>query len=452
MQSNTSVTMLNTSLIIPNKYQPRKVFDEEALNTLAESIKNYGIINPILVRKKEDKYEIIAGERRFRAAKKIGINEVPVIIKDANEQQMAELALIENLERQKLTPIEEAKSYEEIMRIGNQTQQSLSQKLGKSQAYIANKIRLLSLPQEIQEALANKQISERHARSLISVETKEKQLELLNRIIAEKLTVKETEQIINIKEINEEEIKQAISDNMNNGNFFPNFDNNNGANTNASLNMMNMQSMNQAPITPQPEMVMPTIEQPMINDAPLFSSQPQFGGATMEQTITPPLQSMESPMFEPLNDNPVVSPNLNNNVNQMNGFMEPLNNISQATMQSVVNEAPLFGSQPQFGGAPIEQEVSTPMIDVPLFNPNATMPFSSTPEASPMVESVSTIETPLMTPNSFEVPVVNPQPESTPAIPDRLTELKDLLTNNGFTFKTYSNDTDNCIIIELPRN
>ena len=130
MQTETSVLKLDINLIIPNKYQPRKVFDEKDLTSLSESIKTYGIINPILVRKKEDKYEIIAGERRFRAAKLVGLTEVPVIVKDANEQQMAELALIENIQRQGLTAIEVAKSYEEIIRIGNQTQASLATKLG----------------------------------------------------------------------------------------------------------------------------------------------------------------------------------------------------------------------------------------------------------------------------------------------------------------------------------
>ena len=213
MQTESKILMLDINLVVPNKYQPRKIFDEKELNSLADSIKNYGIINPILVRKKDDKYEIIAGERRFRAAQKVGLTEVPVIVKTADEQQMAELALIENIQRQGLSPIEEAKSYEEIMRIGNQTQNSLAEKLGKSQSSIANKIRLLSLPQEIQDALANKKISERHARSLIAVEDKERQIELLNKIINEKLTVKETEKIINEKEITEDEIKQAIINN-----------------------------------------------------------------------------------------------------------------------------------------------------------------------------------------------------------------------------------------------
>jgi len=165
--------------LVPNKYQPRKNFDEKSLIELTKSIKEYGILNPILVRKQDDKYEIIAGERRYRAAKLAGLTEIPVIIKNIKESDLAELALIENLHRENLNPIEEAKSYEEIMRLSNLTQQSLGKKLGRSQAFIANKIRLLSLPKTIQEALINKKISERHARSLMTVTDQKHQQELL---------------------------------------------------------------------------------------------------------------------------------------------------------------------------------------------------------------------------------------------------------------------------------
>lgn len=479
MQNNTSVTMLDTSLIIPNKYQPRKVFDENALNTLAESIKEYGIINPILVRKKEDKYEIIAGERRFRAAKKIGLSEIPVIIKNADEQQMAELALIENLERQGLSPIEEAKSYEEIMRIGNQTQESLAKKIGKSQAAIANKIRLLSLPEEIQDALANKKISERHARSLLTVHDKDKQINLLNRIMKEKLTVKETDEIINKKDVDEQEIKQAISDimkslnikeeekeddNMNNGNFFPNFDNNNSMNNNASLNMMNMQSMNQAPMEAAPEMVMPTVNIPV------------------QEPVAP--QMPEQPMMQPQFDT-----NMNNSFNPMAGFMAPpeapiqpaMNPVEQPMMQQpVIQDSPLFGA-PMANVNPMPESTTSqaPVVDEPLFNPNVVMPTIEPQVEPPMMQpTVEPTMEPVvaepvnepdpmpeglgfMAPNSFEIPVVNnePAPEEPveppvqePIEQDKLTQLQELLTNNGFEFKSFSNDTTNCIIIELPRN
>ena len=452
MQNNTSITMLDTSLIVPNKYQPRKTFDDSSLESLANSIKTYGIINPILVRKKEDKYEIIAGERRFRAAKKIGLNEVPVIIKNTDEQQTAELALIENIQRQELNPIEEAKSYEEIMRIGNQTQAELAQKLGKSQSSIANKIRLLSLPQEVQDALTNKKISERHARSLISVEDKEKQLELLNRIIQERLTVKETEQIVNEKETTEEEIKQAISDimkslnikeeekeddNMNNGNFFPNFDNNNVAN-NTSLNMMNMQSMNQQPINPEPEMVMPTmIQQPV--EPQQMNQQPQVNNQMFEQ-------------FSPV-------PPLGTNINPMANFGTPQENMVEPiipTMEpSMINNAPLFSPEPNMVAPNPEPQTSIPMVDEPLFNQNITMP--STEPQTPFVglQDMTQPEQPMpINPTPYEVPVVNQEPVSQVNTTNNnsIDVLKGLLTSNGYTFKTFSNDTEDCIIIELPRN
>ena len=494
MQTNGSVTMLDINLIIPNKYQPRKVFDEKALNTLAESIKTYGIINPILVRKKEDKYEIIAGERRFRAAKQIGLKEIPAIIKNADEQQMAELALIENLERQSLSPIEEAKSYEEIMRIGNHTQENLAKKIGKSQGAIANKIRLLSLPEEIQDALANKKISERHARSLINVKNETKQIELLNRIMTEKLTVKETEEIINSqeKEIDEDEIKQAISDimkslnikeeekeddNMNNGNFFPNFDNNNAMNNNTSLNMMNMQSMNQPAMEPVQETVMPTMAPPM-NDT--FNPMPQ-----PEQNINafqPAMEQNPAPM------QPTPDVNMNNDFNPIPNFIQPtMEQTSAAPQPSTIPtfgipqpsvEQPMINNVPTFGPTPMEPvqpatsqpEINIPMEDVPLFNPNAVMPTADAPMTepvapveAPVMEPVQTpvVEEPtLLAPNSFEIPVVNTEPEVAPAMPvestsveqDRLAQLQELLTANGYTFKTFSNDTENCIIIELPRN
>ena len=478
MQTDTSVIMLNTSLIIPNKYQPRKIFDENSLNTLAESIKNYGIINPILVRKKDDKYEIIAGERRFRAAQKIGLTQIPVIIKNADEQQMAELALIENLERQGLTPIEEAKSYEEIMRIGNQTQASLATKLGKSQSSIANKIRLLSLPQEVQDALANKKISERHARSLLSITDKERQLELLNKIITEKLTVKETEQIINTKEIDEEEIKKAISDimkslniteedeqkeekkeekddeTMNNGNFFPNFDNNNAANNNASLNMMNMQSMNQTPMMPEPEMVMPTMAPPMaepqpmnINQTPMTPEPPMGGMPSFDQFMSQP-QPMGMPDF-----------NMNNNMSQPVN-MEAIKMPETGGQQPVINDAPLFGPQPQpienTPVAPIEQpQLAVPMMDTPLFNPNATMPtLEPTPMEQPMMpEPLLNTEPQLAVPTPFEVPVTTPQATEIPQVnSNKLSQLEDFLNANGFGYKIFGNNTSDCIIIEIPRN
>jgi len=175
--------------IIPNRFQPREMFDDEALRELSQSIKEHGVIQPIIVRKVGDKYEIIAGERRFRASQLAGKQTIPALVRDIDDKEAAKIALLENLQRSNLTPIEEAKTYQTILKLDNITQEELAQNLGKSQSTIANKLRLLTLDEEVQTALLNSQISERHARSLIGLDL-EKQRELLHKIINEKLTVK----------------------------------------------------------------------------------------------------------------------------------------------------------------------------------------------------------------------------------------------------------------------
>lgn len=191
--------------IIPNRFQPRIAFDEKELNNLADSIMKYGIIQPLVVRPISDKYEIIAGERRYKASVIAGLKKVPVIIKTTDDNTSAEIALLENLQRKNLTPIEEAQSYKKLINRGF-TQEDIASKLGVSQSSIANKLRLLNLPQEVQDALLYNQISERHARSLLVLDDQEKQKQMLNRIVNEKLTVKQTEtEISNILNSKKEE-------------------------------------------------------------------------------------------------------------------------------------------------------------------------------------------------------------------------------------------------------
>lgn len=180
-------------LIVPNRYQPRTVFDEEKIEELSQTIKTHGIIQPIVVRTIGDKYEIIAGERRWRAYCKLGYPTIPALIKEYNEPQAASIALIENLQREGLTAIEEAKAYQQLMEMHHLTQESLAQRLGKSQSTIANKIRLLHLPEEVHQALFSRQITERHARALLSLKNKEDQLKILAEIIEKDYTVKQTE-------------------------------------------------------------------------------------------------------------------------------------------------------------------------------------------------------------------------------------------------------------------
>lgn len=175
--------------IIPNRFQPREMFDDEALKELSQSIKEHGVIQPIIVRKVGDKYEIIAGERRFRASQLAGKQTIPALVRDIDDKEAAKIALLENLQRSNLTPIEEAKTYQTILKLDNITQDELAKNLGKSQSTIANKLRLLTLDEEVQTALLNSQISERHARSLLGLDLST-QKELLHKIINEKLTVK----------------------------------------------------------------------------------------------------------------------------------------------------------------------------------------------------------------------------------------------------------------------
>lgn len=181
--------------IVANRFQPRTVFDESKIEELSRTIHTHGIIQPIVVREYEHgKYEIIAGERRWRAMKKLGWDLVPAIIKNLSDTETASVALIENLQREELTPIEEAIAYGKLLELHNLTQEALAQRLGKGQSTVANKLRLLKLPQQVQDALLSKEITERHARSLIPLKNEEKQIQLLNEIIEKNLNVKQTEE------------------------------------------------------------------------------------------------------------------------------------------------------------------------------------------------------------------------------------------------------------------
>lgn len=215
MQSNEEVVYLYLDDIIPNRFQPREVFDEKPLKELAVSIKEHGVIQPIIVRKANDKYEIIAGERRYKASALAGLTKIPAIIRDLDDKESSKVALLENLQRKNLNAIEEAKTYQKIIEIDEMTQEELAKTMGKSQSAVANKLRLLSLPDEIQDSLMKDQISERHARALLNIDDQAKQKEMLNRIINEKMTVRQLE--TEIKKINgKEEVNIMNENNTNN--------------------------------------------------------------------------------------------------------------------------------------------------------------------------------------------------------------------------------------------
>lgn len=208
MHSNEEVVYLYLDDIIPNRFQPREVFDDKPLKELAVSIKEHGVIQPIIVRRVNDKYEIIAGERRYKASALAGLTKIPAIIRDLDDKETSKVALLENLQRKNLNPIEEAKTYQKILELDQMTQEDLAKTMGKSQSAVANKLRLLALPDEVQDALLKEQISERHARSLLNLDTADEQKEMMKQVIANKMTVRQLEEIIKNKKNKVEDLKQ----------------------------------------------------------------------------------------------------------------------------------------------------------------------------------------------------------------------------------------------------
>ncbi len=473
MRMRKEVFILNIDDILPNRFQPRIKFDEKAILELSESIKKHGVIQPIIVRKIADKYEIIAGERRYKASVIAGRKTIPAIITDIDDKESAEVALTENVQRQDMTPIEEALSYKKILDMGYLNQSELAIKLGKTQSTIANKLRLLNLSDEVQEALLEEQISERHARSLLRL-PKEEQPNILNRIIKERLTVRKTDQLINsILNPSKNEIKEEKGDNMNNNfnevnnNFnipsepiidnsnnnqnpgFMNIDNiannaqdiqpvqNNGVGEKEPFNPFGVQapeqpaapafnpfggapeqpqggfnpfSMNEAPAAPQPEPAPPA--------APAFNpfgtpEQPQgFNPFSMNEVPAAPQPEQvqpEAPAF-----NPFGAPE------QPQGGFNPFSmNEAPAAPQPepVQPEAPAFNP---FGGAPEQPQGG--------FNPFSMNEAPAAPQPEP-VQPEATSFNPFGAPeqpqggfNPFEtnqsIPEVNPAPfVSTPNYP-----------------------------------
>ena len=196
-EANGNIEEINLSEIRSNPYQPRKTFNEDSLKELATSIKQYGIVEPIIVKKSIKGYELIAGERRCKAAKIAGLSKVPAIIKDFNDQEMMEIALIENIQREDLNPIDEANSVHNIIKLRGMTQEEFATLFGKSRSYVTNLLGLLNLPIDIQKKLINKDISMSHARVLSKIEDEEKVRNLTDKIINEKMNVRDLENYVN---------------------------------------------------------------------------------------------------------------------------------------------------------------------------------------------------------------------------------------------------------------
>ena len=210
VKSNGQV-MMKINDVEPNREQPRKNFEEDALLELADSIKQFGVLQPLIVQKKKDYYEIIAGERRWRAAKLAGIKEVPVIVKEFTEQEVVEISLIENIQRENLNPIEEAMAYKKLLTEFHLKQDEVAERVSKSRTAVTNSMRLLKLNEKVQQMIIDDMISTGHARALLAIDSEEEQINLANRIFDEKLSVRETEKLVKeIKNPKREKPKKEI--------------------------------------------------------------------------------------------------------------------------------------------------------------------------------------------------------------------------------------------------
>lgn len=378
MDETKEVRQIPIEDIIPNRFQPRINFDEKALNELAESIKQHGIIQPLVLRPLGDKFEIIAGERRYKAATLAGLSTVPGIVTEMDDNTSAEVALIENVQRKDLSAIEEAKSYKNMLERSNITQEELAKKMGLSQSTIANKLRLLNLSDEVQNALSQEKISERHARALLAITDKEEQVKWLNRIINERLTVRQLDLAIKDEQKEESEIEEDIPK----VNINPDIDSiiNNASDINANVKPVETPEFNNILVdNPEPvdikpgkffnyledeEVNMNVSEEPEKVEKPVndgtFSFTPEF---TDNQNNSSEVQTEEidSLDFEPeqpvINDEPIFNENnvLNNQVETKETIntqleTEPVSNIANSIETEPQNEVPtpITNEEPEF--------------------------------------------------------------------------------------------------------
>ena len=349
MQIDRRVVDLDINDVLPNRFQPRIKFNEISIQELSDSIKKYGVIQPIVVRKIGDKYEIIAGERRYKASVMAGKTTIPAIISDLNDKDSVEIALIENVQREDLTPIEKAISYRKILDMGYMNQEELAEKIGKSQSAIANTLRLLTLSEEVQEALLEVKISERHARSLLKLKNEKDQVKMLNRIINERLTVRRTDEEIEKMMFDEEPIR--IDDD---------------ANTNVPFQNVPLEQPSQPEILPINEVpttpVYDVQEEPSLVDVP----------------VTPIYEAPEVPMYEPYTE-PVQESEYDIPTDLSNNSFTDLNLPDFETDTEQNNE---YSDMPSFMNiSQIEKNAEDiikpekPLVDMDeLLKPDANMP------------------------------------------------------------------------------
>ena len=399
MQIDRRVVDLDINDVLPNRFQPRIKFNEISIQELSDSIKKYGVIQPIVVRKIGDKYEIIAGERRYKASVMAGKTTIPAIISNLNDKDSVEIALIENVQREDLTPIEKAISYRKILDMGYMNQEELAEKIGKSQSAIANTLRLLTLSEEVQEALLEVKISERHARSLLKLKNEKDQVKMLNRIINERLTVRRTDEEIEKMMFDEEPIR--IDDD---------------ANTNVPFQNVPLEQPSQPEILPINEVpttpVYDVQEEPSLVDVP----------------VTPIYEAPEVPMYEP-NTEPVQETYETPEVPKYEPYTEPVQETYKAP------EVPMYEPNTE----PVQETYETP--EVPMYEPY-TEPVQETyetpevpmyePNTEPVQETYETPEVPMYEPytepvqETYETPEVPMYEPSTEPVQDETYETPEV--------------------------
>lgn len=439
MNDNSArVIEVDINEILPNRFQPRIQFDEDEILELSDSIKEHGIIQPIVVRTIGDKYEIIAGERRYKASVLAGKESVPVIIKNLNDKDSAEIALIENIQRKNLTPIEEALSYKKILDMGYITQEKLASKLGKSQSSVANKIRLLNLSDEVQEALLENKISERHARSLLRLSTSSEQNNMLNRIITERLTVRKTdEEIDKLKSSNESTEENNYSQKIiekgeismnNNINTMPNM-----TSSTPNFDMFGNQPQQQ---TSNFNMFNGANPQPTVSNE-FQNSQPSFD---MFSTSTPNY-NMNETIQTPVVTDPVTQPTMGNEFN-----LNPTPVVESAPQQPSFDMSSFNLNLPSFNEpapSPTPVDTLTPSFDMG----NTVQPnFGLEPQNQPQINNTPQFDANGMIVNNPTVeqgvPFTSPIIENPVMEPIRNDNSSTQTSNNSFSFgssETFEN-------------
>ena len=413
MNIENQVIQVNIDDIIPNRFQPRIAFDEKALNELAASIKEHGIIQPLVLRKLGKKYEIIAGERRYKAATLAGLQTVPAVISNIDDNKSAEVALVENIQRKDLTPIEEARSYKNLLDKGYLTQEQLAKKMGLSQSAVANKLRLLNLDNKVQQALLDGKISERHARSLLVLNDKAEQQKWLDKIINERLTVRQLDQELKKATNGDEENKDIPLVDLN-----PNIEdiknNAEDINGNKQKNIANL-------LVSEDTMTEYSDNLPNQNQMNVNQEQPSLDLGAQTAVEQAPAQDVQ----------PAIQPNANSNFNPFSAFFnKPAQ--EQNPNQEVLNTVPptdnKFFNQ-------LEEEPAN-LNSMSAFSPESVFNIDpGTPTEEAPVNNEANVEIFDMPTNLESAPAAAPvQEEQTPVAPmqDMANPMDDLNPNNKF--------------------